>query len=576
MLTNEELKKYVTSAKNDWDSRFGSIYQEWLNFANAIITKTGNTAAWRSNIFIPLIPMYMDEQLPKDLETLVGSGNYFSIKAKDKKDEVNAKCYQELLNYYLERNHSYNVYTSVVQESHRFPLGWMKQYWNYDMTEKEYYDVESGKVIQIKNKVTVDEPKICHVPFNKVYPCPNANGRDKMFYIVEEFTMTKEDLIKMKDKKWADKNAINAWLTTNEALDNYSTIIAYAFHSKTEVAWLLEDYTVIRHTVNPLKSNTIPYYFVAKIPIPGELYGKGLVQILRDLNNWVNLIENMKNDNLMLSINKVLQKKRNVEVDYGNLEMDPGSLIEYYNEDEKMSVLELGGVNPQSFTELNRIVAIMDRMVGAASGVTSIESITQAQNDTATGAIILAEENARRSAIFSKHNKVSFLKPHLEDLLEMLQQYVSPKEADKILSEELKGKWQKEPLDTDILTKYDILITGEDTSYSKNLELKKLELGLTLLSKLGVELDKSVVSDRIVALTGLPKNIVQKTVPTNDTNLPPSNQSQAKLDISPEELATAAQVLGEEPDDIVAFVKYNGVQALAQRIKDKISQPNQV
>ena len=576
MFTPEQLKKYVTSAKADWESRFGTMYDEWANIANAIRTKTPGTPAWRSNIFIPLVPMYIDEQLPKDVETLIGSGNFFSVKAVDKKDEDTAQCYQKLMSFYLEQNQAYLAYSDAIRDANRFPLGWVKQFWDYSVDTKSYYDVKEGKKVEVKGNIITDEPKVQYVPFNRVFPDPCSRNKNTLNYVVEEFGLSIAELEKLKDQKWAISANINAYISAHQEVDKYQPITCYAFYGKTEVAWLLDDYTVIRHTLNPLKSNSVNFYPVVKIPVPGQLYGKGLCQVLGDLNKWVNLVENMKNDNLMLVINKIYQKKRSTDYNPAQFQLDPGNIIEYTSEDEKLQEVPMGTVNPGAFAELSRIVAVMDRMVGAASGVTATATLAQENNDTATGAIILAEENARRSAIFAKYNKEYFLKPQLRDLIEMIQQYTTKESAIKILGPELGKKWIPEPVDVDILTKYNIIITGEDTTYSKQLELKKLELGVGMLSKIGAELDKTVIAQRIVALTGVPKEVLVDEPKKTDTSKPavpaPAN---VQPELNPEQLAQASALLGESPEQVIAFVKDNGVQALADKIKAKVAQtPN--
>lgn len=576
MLKQDNLIKMYDEAKANWTAKFGTVYGEWVNLYASVRTKAAGVPAWRSNIFIPLVFTYIQEQLPSDCDALFGSGSFYSIKPikNDTESQEMADAYQTLLANYMEKIGSYLRFYSAVLDAEKFPLGWVEMGWNYKTEKRSYYNIQEGKVVEVADEVVTDEPIITWRPFNSVFPAPNATDRATLSYVANEWTVSRQELEDMKKTKWAHKDVIDKMLMSDQ-----ETYTLKGVYTKDEIAWLSDTNDILRQHLTTTKRGTIPFYFVTKIPQTDSIYGVGLVQVLGDLNKWVNLIENLKNDNLMLTVNKVYQKVRSAEEDPTNMSLDPGSILEFASIEEMLKELNMGTVDPKAFAEIERIMAIMNRMVGAASGITTPQDLSTANNQTATGAIILAEEKAGRTSIFAKYNKENFLAPIVRDLLELIQSYAPEAYVKQVLGDKA-DKFIKEARNKDIDSNYQVIISGDDASYSRSLQLQKIQLGMQLLAQLGPQvaqqIDTALIAKRVVALTGMPKESLKEVEDTpQDAAVSPQEATGDEIspELTPEQVAQASAVLEISPEEVVTMIKDQGVQELVKQVKAKIQAP---
>jgi len=575
LMTKEQARRKFDEARNHWTSLFGSVYGDWTNLYASIRVPALGTAKWRSNLFIPLVFSFIQEQLPKECDTLFGNGSFYSMlpRKQGDKEAKQAEAYRKMISYYLEKTGAYTQFFGAVLEAEKFPLGWVQMGWNYTKEQREYYNIQEGEVVTLPEEVVTDEPIVTWRAFNTVFPDPKAVSRKSMEYVACEWYVSRDDLNAYLKTKWAHKDTINSMLKNADA----EKFLIHGVYSRNEIIWLSPEGNIIRQHLTGSKKGSVPFYFVTKIAQPDSVYGVGLVQILGDLNKWANLIENLKNDNLMLTVNKIYQKKRSAEDDPEDLILDPGKIVEHGTEEEFIKELPMGQVDPKAFVELERVMAVMNKLVGSAAGITTPEDLGSVNNQTATGAVILAEENARRSAMFAKYNKENFLEPLLRDLLELIQTYAPKATVERVLGEEEAKSFLAERANEDIDSNYDIIITGEDAAYSRSLEMQKIQLGMSLLSNLGDKvagnLDTMLIAKRVVQLTGMDKNVLKEPTPEEQAPMEPEAAPEPTPDVmlTPEQVAQAATILEKSPEEVVSEIKAQGAQSIIAQVKEKIN-----
>lgn len=231
-----------------------------------------------------------------------------------------------------------------------------------------------------------------------------------------------------------------------------TTIVA----GEKEVPPLREQENLYRHG----KKHLVAYRF---IPDPRRFWGIGLCELLEDLQLELNAIRNQRMDNITLTMNKVLAMREDLLVDPSEAYSAPGNIIRIKREavslSEAITVIDIGTVDPASFSEENRIIGDMEGVSGVTSYIKGQDS--SSLNDTATGITIVTEQgNVRINMHLTFFEKA--LAQHAEMDMQLNQQFMPDNKRIRITGKDGSFDWLTVSKN-DIAGQFDVIVQAGST-----------------------------------------------------------------------------------------------------------------
>ena len=589
----KELNEKTEKAKAWLQEKY--IIPKWGYYDNlyrSIRVSTSKAEKWRSNVFIPLTFISISEIHPNLINGLIGQGDYYQILPTDPDDESkkkSANAFEHLIKVVNETGNFIPAINQALNYAERYGIGWIKCVWKYEECTKEYFDIKEGKINKVEDTdVEWDQPYYTAPnPRNVFFNC--GAKADELEYIVELENKNIREIEKMKDSKVYISGEIDKFLNDkdkekDEDIPTQKFTLA-TIYSKNNVYTVLEGRYIIRNHISPYKNRRgIPFFPLTYWP-EDTLVGRGICELMSDINDHVNDIANMKADNLILSINKILVAQEDAFLPDESIRFQPGS-ISMLNDIDKIKTFEFGNVNPQAFTEMEQFQGIANRIAGSVAGVTSPDEVAVMNNKTATAAKLLVASMANKMSTIISANMQACIKPMMKWVIDMLQQYMSKDQALKLIGERRMKQLQLEEKNIDLEAKYDYIITGQDGLKSKEDELNTYIGLIELLGMMGA-MDKLNVIPTLKRITqkfDIPKEIInteeEEEIKPEEEKAPAQTQGVDVNTLSPQakqELEVLAQQLGVPVEQIIEMV--NSGQTTLQELVAQTQQapvPQQV
>jgi hypothetical protein len=569
MSNYERAQNAIDVSKEYFESNLKDKHEYWKNLYNGTRIKNPNTAPWRSNNFTPnFIFSAIQTELPRFIQGIIGNdgSNFFQVNGRTEKGTKYGKVISKIMNVHLQRGKFFTKFYTTSLNAHKVGTAWVKQIWEEDETEHKYYDMKGGEKIKehtIKKKKS--QPKWESPPTADIWwNFTGAEDKETLEYIVERVCVSKARF-KSLEKIFINKGNFNKIMASLK--DDNKTVEIFTVYFKDRFI-TIADKLELRDIANPFKHGNIPFYPVIRYPESNTMIGKGIPQILADIQESQNDIHNLTLDNIKLSINKILLRKKYSNFSSKNTTLTPG-IIWDVDDVDGIKTLDLGNVHMDGFKMseflngyVNQVSGNLDYM-NAPSGVGNV-------NKTATGARIIQEEGNKRFAFAIQYTKENCIIEMLTDLLSLYQQYYEP-EDDTLTEEEIK-EVGVEPKDVDWNEDYNFIITGNKSLLDKQSELENLQAGIGMMAQLQIPFNGVEVGKRIFEVMDLDKKLLEQA--QTPQGMPQGGQGQASPDVMRQQLEQLAQILNTSPEAILKAIESG--QTTMEQVITKAQEMSQV
>ena len=488
------LNTWITEAEQHFNTEYKEKWEYFDNLYENIRIKKDGVADWRANISIPMVFQDIQAELPLAINGLIGGGDFFAIKPRkdDEKQTAESKALEILMKSHFQTAGLYQATHDAVLNSLKKGIGWYKLTWKFQKETVKYYDEKEGKMVEIEeDKVVYDAPLIESPEPKNVWIDKYAKTMDEARYLIEssDITVGEAELL-IGNKAYNGQAELKRFIKDKRAEQKEKNEDAnkrykmYHVYEKHNVSAVIEESYLVRDTHNPYKHNMIPFFPVVKYPVPNKIIGMGVTEVLADINEMANDMENLKADNIMFSVNKVLMKRDTWNVKPTQTEFKPGLVIDMETPGQDLVPLEMGGVHSDIFTQGEILQGMASRVSGSATGITTPDPNATVNNKTATGATILAQKENERRSMYIRYNKEQAIRPLIRMFIDIIQQYQDEDRAKEIIGDKAKDLGI-EGAKVDNNTEYAFIITGDEGMIDNEIALNNIYRFLDIAGVLG-------------------------------------------------------------------------------------------
>ena len=259
-----------------------------------------------------------------------------------------------------------------------------------------------------------NDPYVYYVDPYKLFIDPNANpidpiGTAEAVIFVTETTIDElealqtqgvyKNISKVKQVKgttdfdYGDERYTNVDIKSPKTVeDKHSNkVLLYEYWEDNRIITVAEETVVIRDSVNPYWHCKKPFVMARICPVPNEIYGIGLMEMVTCLQNELNDVRNARMDNVKLALNRMWIVARDADVDLEKLISEPGGVI-LSNYADGIVPLPQNDVTQSSFAEASAIADDIDRTLGVHDPARGKPT----SRETATGVLSLIEQASMR------------------------------------------------------------------------------------------------------------------------------------------------------------------------------------
>jgi hypothetical protein len=578
------LCTYIDNAENYYVANYQDKWNYFDNLYEGRREKPEGAAPWRSNIASQLCFQSVQDELPKSLDGLIGDGDFFTFQPRPGKEHklLKAQAYADLVRYFYDKADFFSKTHDAMLYSKQLGIGFVKQTWRGDYDIKEKY-VENEGEVALETTEKFEQGLFLEIlDPNRAYPDPDAESMEeinKCGYFVEYTWITRDYIEDMKEKTGSIKKEINDFMSLANEQEQFERYQLYCVYTAKEVYWLVTgngaDY-VVRRMKNPYDHGHVPVYPIYKFRKPGYIIGTGIVEKLADLSEASSDALNMFFDNWLISVNSHIAVKDDITIDANLQNIEPGGISRWNNPREDINVLKLGSSNPGDMAILQTFMGLASQTIGTSTGITTPQGIQTMNNKTATGASILAYNEAQSISLEVKINRDSYLKKILRDGIDLINQYITDEMVKRILPPE-KAVLIRVAEDKDTFwDDFDFIIKGETGYVGKQREMEKATQILQLIP--AVEqvatavptFNKKMYYEMVFGMMDVPKDIVKSEPEAISINMGDyTPQEQERINALSQQIGVPVPMIMEMLDKGMTLEQ---IVAKAQEAKDGLSQ----
>lgn len=425
-MTDEQIITQVTedfknseSYQDAYFKKFKQYYQLYRAYQEEADKREDG-----SNLFIPYIFNIVENAFPKITKSLFSVRPYLPYMPVNKKDPEAARKATNMTNlveWELDNKmRGRTVYNEILRNTCLYGCGISKQTWKLeertvvkrvDKTVMQT-DEETGLTIPVTSKVpeevvevVYDAPVMTNVPLEDFFFDPYATTIDNAAYCIHRYFLPMYVVLDMCNKAQltisaADlKEKLESGSSTTNEYDKSANIGMSSKPNRKNEIEVWEYWTndikclILNRNIVGLVSNN-PYWHRRKpfskwecIPVSGEFYGIGIVEMCSNLQIELNTTRNQRIDNVSFALNRMYTILRTANIDVAQLKSRPNGFIEVDDHDD-LHELPVYEVKDSGFTEETIIKNDMD----VTSGVYNYTRGEPAdRRETATTASILSQ-----------------------------------------------------------------------------------------------------------------------------------------------------------------------------------------
>lgn len=378
-----------------------------------------------SNLFIPYIFNIVENAFPKIVKSLFSVRPYIPylpVNANDAGSAKKADNMTKLVEWELDNKMKGRlVYNNILRSACIYGTAISKQTWKLEerpvvkRAEIAGYqtDPETGFTAQITTmqpvettEIVYDAPYMQNIELQNFFFDPYGTDIDNCEYCIHRYWLPMHKLIEMANNGQLDisakeiKEKIGSSSTRATEGDTKSAAIGMGTKpNRTNDVEVLEYWTndvkciVLNRclvglvTANPYWHRRKPFSKWECVPVSGEFYGIGIVEMCRQLQIELNTTRNQRIDNVSYALNRMYSILRAANIDTTQLKSRPNGFIEVDSHDD-IKELQVADVKSSAYTEETVIKNDMD----VTSGVYNYTRGEPAdRRETATTASILSQ-----------------------------------------------------------------------------------------------------------------------------------------------------------------------------------------
>lgn len=379
-----------------------------------------------SNLFIPYIFNIVENAFPKIVKSLFSVRPYIPfmpVNANDADSSRKAENMTKLVEWELDNKMKGRlVYNDILRSVCMYGTAISKQTWKLEerpvvkRAEIAGYqtDPETGLTVSVTTmqpvettEIVYDAPYMQNIELENFFFDPYGTDIDNCEYVIHRYWLPMHKIIEMANNGQLDVTAktIKEKLTAtgrkgnDSGYDKAQAINMGSKPSRNNDVEVFEYWTndvkcivlgrtlVALVTPNPYWHRRKPFTKWECVPVSGEFYGIGIIEMCRQLQVELNTTRNQRIDNVSFALNRMYTILRTANIDPTQLRSRPNGFIEVDDHDD-IKEMQVNEVKSSSYTEETVIKNDMD----VTSGVYNYTRGEPAdRRETATTASILAQ-----------------------------------------------------------------------------------------------------------------------------------------------------------------------------------------
>jgi hypothetical protein len=365
-----EPAEYVTESyldikrwREDQEDRWKSYYKLYRNYRDE------TAYPFKSNIFVPYIFSIVESVVPKMLGTIFNTRPIISVQPRQGGSEDLAKVLERLLEYQLDEE-QLEFFSKILEF----------------FKECAIYGTSFMKVIpRFNDDATVSFSHIDLEPLDlfNVFPDYRARSIRRMKHIIQ-LSYAEYDELEMLQRQgfYSNVKDVEDYVESMNTVDEFKrerltdigVLDDYGFDSKRKIIEVLEYwdrewiYTigarkiVLKKEKNPF-NGLLPFVMARYIPVQHELYGIGIPEVSKTLQEELNTVRNQRMDNVNLIINRMFIANKYADIDFDQLVSYPGNVI-LTNDVTSIVPLDTRDITKSAYQEEEIIKRDIDNAVG--------------------------------------------------------------------------------------------------------------------------------------------------------------------------------------------------------------------
>ncbi len=381
-LDKFERLEYLTKMKNwvagrfdkfdtwrqPYENLWGEIYAAYQSNASAKRVKT------RSKIFVPMVFQIIESAVPKFINTLFATDDFFDVKPLNPENLQFVPNIRRLIQYQLKLCQFFPKFVDYVKQLMMYGTSYLKVHWIvkrkwvWERTpirkDVSFFGIKMGsRIVDWKEsksfKVVERRPEIDVVDILDVYPHPEAENEQQESYgffirswiSLEQFKRlgagkypvfantdnqdvgkgSKELKGQVRDVRAAARGGNSPFLVR----DNQVELLSYYGPYDVDGDGIEEDAhivlanraVIVKAQGNPFHHQKRPLIRGVMFPVVKEWYGMGLIEPILSLSHELNTLRRQRLDNINLMINRMRLIDGGADIDLDSLFTSPNGII---------------------------------------------------------------------------------------------------------------------------------------------------------------------------------------------------------------------------------------------------------
>ena len=473
--------------RRQYDTRRAEMYRQYIGDRKAPLYPDGLTP--RSNTFVPYPLSNVETVTARVMDAFFSFDPWFEARPRGPMDGSAAEKMQMVLHHVMGRSNFMSEFEKFVRNVSIYGHAALKVDWDFGFDVVTYpepvhaQDPSTGQPLLDETTgqpvVLRYEPKTRQVPKNRpkfeavdVYdllidPDGSMKGHvvERPFREVQQLAemgiYDKEGVARIASYIKDEKDADNILIRIAELWDSIEGTVTvatfsqdsealgykdlrYSYRNASYKTWKRKMYggpsVLLKHGENPFMHKQISVLDTSYIKLPNHVFGLGQVEVISDLTESLNKFVNMITDNWNMGINRRYAYNTEVDIDQTALNNFnvPGGKVGVSGDPNK-AIKELPFFTPQAGDY--EIMGVYRNMIELASGVSDFYAKgigAPTGNRTATGINQVVNEGNYRFRMFIRNLEVDILKPMLEQVASMVQQFITD-EIEVMITDDMPG-----------------------------------------------------------------------------------------------------------------------------------------
>lgn len=404
--------KWWESWRKPFEDVWNQIYRLYFSQPDVVKTPT------RAKVFIPVIFQIIESTVPKMLNVIFGSDEFFDVVPTLDADQPQADVIKLLLNYQLVQANFFLKFMDFTKQLLLYGTSYFYVYWKvtrkwvFTRTPKRYEHTilgfNFGEVLEWEEKheykVTSRRPELEVLDVLDVFPDPDARTEDDTIGLFVQSWMELDDIKEMGKGKFpvfanTDSDDLKGNYDSTYLISRQQRLTARGVSNamqgrqgSTQILtywgkWDLDDdgikeecqivignqKVLLKAIPNPFHHQKRPVIRCVLFPVPLEWFGLGLVEPVMSLVNELNTLRRQRLDNINIILNRMWKVLSYSDVDLDTLVSTPNGIILVDSMDD-LQALETENVTSQAYTEAGIVQQDIQNATAPASVQGSPES----------------------------------------------------------------------------------------------------------------------------------------------------------------------------------------------------------